>query len=116
MAGGQQGHLALGTGTLVPVRLARGRLPELAQERVSRRGRGDPDADVHNVRAIGPGDHWVEVELGDLWQVVGQPGQPQQQICQRGRVHGRRAAVAEQQRSRADAGDQLRGVGVSQRR
>jgi hypothetical protein len=59
------------------------------------RGR-DPDAGIHGLHPVGPGDDRVEVELGDLGHVVGQPGYPQQDVRQRGGVRGRAAAVAEQ--------------------
>src|SRR5580704_12416682 len=67
----QQGQQALGTGTLVPMQPHRWQLPELAQERVARGGRGDPDPDIPDVHAVGSGNDRVELKLGDLWQVVG---------------------------------------------
>jgi len=73
LARSAQGHLAQGTGTFVPVGLARRQLAELAQERVARLGRSNPDAHVHDVHAVRPGDDRVQVEFGDLRHIVGQP-------------------------------------------
>ncbi len=55
-------------------------------------------------RFQGDGDH--------LGAVVDQPRDPQQQLLQRGGVHGRRAAPAEEDRGRPDGPDQLGGVAV----
>ena len=43
---------------------------------------------------VGPGDHRVEVEVGDFGQVVGEHGDPQQDVAQRGSVGGGSAANA----------------------
>ena len=61
-------------------------------------------------------DHRVELERGDLGQVVGQPGQPGQQVLERGDVDRGAAAVAEQQRRGPDAAHQAVQVAVGQRR
>jgi hypothetical protein len=58
----------------------------------------------------------AEVELGDLGQVIGEPGDPQQQLAQRLQVGGRRPALPEQPRRGADRADQRVRVGVGQRR
>lgn len=42
----------------------------------SRGTAGQPGSGRHDVRAVGPGDHRVEVPLGDLGQVIGQPEHP----------------------------------------
>jgi hypothetical protein len=46
---------------------------ELAQERVGEAVAGYPDARVHGDGTVRAGDHGVEVKLGDLRQVVGEP-------------------------------------------
>jgi hypothetical protein len=63
--------------------------------------RHDLDPGVDDVGAVGAGDDGVEVKLGDLGQVLGEPGDSQQQVAQRVQVGGRGAAVAAQQRRRA---------------
>jgi len=49
------------------------RLGKLAQERVGEAVAGHADAGVHGDDAVRAGDHRVEVKLGDLRQVVGEP-------------------------------------------
>src|SRR5690349_23742577 len=49
------------------------------------------DPRVRREYAVRPGDDRVEVEFGDLGQVVGEPGDPQQQFAQRVQVGGRRS-------------------------
>src|SRR6202034_2504682 len=82
--------------------------------------RHDLDPGVGDVRAVRTGDDGVEVELGDLGQVLGEPGDTQQQVAQRvlgrGReIRGRGAAVAAQRRRRADGTDQRVGIGGGER-
>jgi len=55
---------------------------------------GDPYPRVHREHAVGTGDDRVEVELGDLRQVGGEPGDAQQRIAKRPDVGGRLAPVA----------------------
>ena len=43
---------------------------------------------------VGAGDDRVQVELGDLGQVVREPAEPEEQVDERARVGGRRAAEA----------------------
>ena len=43
-----------------------------------------------------------EIQLGDLGEVLGEPGHAQQEVLQRGQVSGRGTSVPEQQRRRAD--------------
>lgn len=74
-------------------------------------GRLDTDPGVDHVRAVRAGDHGVEVELGDLREVVGEPRYAHQDVLQRGDVDGGGTAVAEQQRGGADGADQRGGVG-----
>jgi hypothetical protein len=49
------------------------RLGKLAQERVGEVVTGHADARVHGDDAVRAGDHGVEVKLGDLRQVIGEP-------------------------------------------
>ena len=77
---------------------------------------GDPHPCVHREHAVGAGDDRVEVELGHLRQVVGEPGDAQQRAAERPEVGGGLAPVAEQQGRGADLVDEIVGVGVGQRR
>ena len=83
-------------------------LGEAAQERVREVLAGHPDARVHGDDAVRADDHRVEVKLGDLGQVVGEPGDAKQGVTQRTGV-GR---LLQQGRRRADGADQVLGVGV----
>ena len=56
---------------------------ELAQERVGEVLAGHPDARVHGDDAVRADDDRVEVKLGDLGQVVGEPGDAQEGVTQR---------------------------------
>ena len=51
-------------------------------------GKAPPCPRVHNERPVRPGDDRVEVELGDLGQVVGEPRHAQQQVAQRLEARG----------------------------
>ena len=81
-------------------------------------GLGGPDADpaVDGLDTVGAGNDGTQLELGDLRQVIGHPGDPQQQIPQGGEVGGRNPAAPEQQRpARADrirssASDSVKGA------
>ena len=56
-----------------PALAAHRRLGKLAQERVGKAVAGHADACVHGDDAVRAGDHGVEVKLGDLRQVIGEP-------------------------------------------
>ncbi len=58
-------------------------LGKLAQERVGQAVTGHADARVHGDGAVRPGDHRVEVKLGDLRQVAGEPRHAEQGVAQR---------------------------------
>src|SRR5580693_6477917 len=88
--------------TLTIINLYRDPSAEAAQERVGSRLAGDPDPGVHGEGSVGPGDHRVEVEFSDLRQVIGQPGDAQQDVGECGQVGRGGAAVAEQQRGGPD--------------
>ena len=100
--------LRLGLRLVVPWR------GELAQERVGWAVAGHADACVHGDGTVRAGDHGVEVKLGDLWQVVGEPGDPEQGVAQGPDVRGGLAAVTEQQRCGAEGVDQVVGVGAGE--
>src|ERR1019366_3435241 len=53
---------------------------KLAQERVGQAVAGHADARVHGDDTVGAGDHRVEVKLGDLRQLVGEPRHPEQGV------------------------------------
>jgi hypothetical protein len=53
-----------------------------AQERVSRLEGRQLDPGIRDDGPVRPGDDRIEVEAGDLGQVVGEPGDPQQQVAQ----------------------------------
>src|SRR5579859_5781251 len=93
-----------------------GRSAQLAQERVLPPVRRDLNPGVYHERPVRPGDDRVEVEFGDLRQVVGQLRDPQQQVAQRTEVGGRLATVAAQQRRGADRSDEPVRVDVGQGR
>ena len=78
---------------------------EAAQERVGEVLAGHPDAGVHGDDAVRADDHRVEIEFGDLGQVVGEPGDAQQGVAQ-GCGAGR---VLQQRRRGADGTDQVVG-------
>jgi hypothetical protein len=63
-----------------------GRSRQPAQEGVDGLGRLDADAAVDGLDAVGAGDDGAQLELGDLRQVIDHPGDPQQQVPQRGQV------------------------------
>ena len=56
-----------------------------------------------------------QFEFGDLRQVVGHPGDPQQHVPQCGEVGGGGAGAAEQQRRGGCRADEVVGVGVGER-
>jgi hypothetical protein len=64
---GQRGSVAAEASELLPLH----GLAELAQEGVTVLGVHYADPDVHRARAVGAGDDGVQVQLGDLGQVVG---------------------------------------------
>ena len=53
-----------------------------AQEGVDGLGRLDADAAVDGLDAVGAGDDGAQLELGDLRQVIGHPGDPQQHVLE----------------------------------
>src|SRR5580692_11773009 len=53
-----------------------------AQVGVGGLGGLDADAAVDGLDAVGAGDDGAQVELGDLRQVIGHPGDPQQHILE----------------------------------
>jgi len=69
---------------------------------------GHADAGVHSDGAVRADDNGVEVKLGDLGQVVGEPGDAEQHVAQRGDVD----LVLQQGPGGADRVDQVVGVGV----
>ena len=71
---------------------------ELAQEGVNGLSGLDADPAVNGHGAVRPGDD-AQIELGDLREVVGHPGDPQQHVPQRSEVGGWGAAVPEQRAS-----------------
>jgi len=73
----------------------------------------DPGIDGGN--PVRPGDDGAEVQVGNLGQVVGELGDPQQDVAQSRDIGGGSAPVAEQQRRGADGADQRVRVRVSQR-
>jgi hypothetical protein len=72
------------------------RSAQLADERVGRQGRGDPDAGDGGERAVGAGDDRADVELGELRKVGGKPGNAQQHGGQCGQADGGCAALVSQ--------------------
>jgi hypothetical protein len=88
---------------------------KLAQERVGQAVAAHANARVRGGDAVRASDHGVEVELGDLRQVVSEPGYPEQGAAQRVEVGGRLAAVPEQRGCRADGVDQVVGVSAGER-
>jgi hypothetical protein len=77
---------------------------------------GYPDAGIHGLRPVRPGDDRVGVQLGDLGNVVREPGHSQQDVGERGGVRRRATAVPEQQRGGVHVTDHAIGVGVGERR
>ena len=75
-----------------------------------------PDARVDRDAARRTGQHRVQVELGDLGLVVGEPAEPVQDVGDRRAVGRRRTAPARDEAPRLAAGDQLVGIDVRQRR
>ena len=75
----------------------------------------DADPAVDGLGAVGAGDDGAQLELGDLRQVIGHPGDPQQHVPQRGEVGGGSAAAPEQPRGGGCRPDQVIGVGVGER-
>ena len=63
------------------------------------------------VATVRPGEDGVEIQLADLWEVIGEPGDPQQRVGERGGVRRRRAQVAGEQRRGVHRIDHLVGVG-----
>src|SRR5215472_19178382 len=59
-----------------------------AQERILWLARAEPDPAGHRARPVRTGEDRVEVQLRDLGQVVGEPGNAQQQAGQRTGVRG----------------------------
>ncbi len=75
--------------------------------------KADPGIDgLHPVRA---GEDRAQFELGDLRQVIGDSGDAQQQVPQRGQIGAGGAGVPEQERGGAYGADQLVGIGVGER-
>ena len=62
-----------------------------------------------------PGEDGVEIQLADLGEIIGEPGDPQQRVRERGGIRRRRAPVAGQQRRDVHRVDHLLGIGVGQR-
>ena len=85
-----------------------------AQVGVGGLGGLDADLAVDGPGPVGAGDD-RQVEFGDLRQVVGQLGDPQQQVPQRSEVGGGGAGAPEQERGGAVRADQFAGVGVGER-
>ena len=73
------------------------------------------DPGIDGLRAVRAGENRAQLEFGDLWQVIGHPGDAQQQVPQRGEIGARGAGAPEQERGGADRADQLVGVGVGER-
>ena len=59
-----------------------------AQVGVGGLGGLDADLGVDDLGAVGTGEDGVQVEFGDLRQVIGHLGDPQQHVLQRGEVGG----------------------------
>ena len=76
---------------------------------------GHANARVHGDDGVRPGDHGVEVKLGDLRQVVGEPRDAEQGIAHRPDVGRRAARLPEQGRRGANGVDQVVGVGIGER-
>ena len=76
----------------------------------------DPDPRVDDDGAVGQADHRVEVELGELGEVVGELREPVQHVGERGGVGGRGAAEPGDEPPGLARGDELVGVDVGQRR
>jgi hypothetical protein len=64
--------------------------------------RADPHPHVHTVDAVLSDDDGIEIQLADLREIIGEPGDPQQRVSERGGVRRRRAPVAGQQRRGAN--------------
>jgi len=71
---------------------------------------GHADACVHGDGAVWTDDNRVEVKLGDLGQVVGEPGDAEQHVTKRGHA----GLMLEQGPGGADRADQVAGVGVGE--
>ena len=71
------------------------------------RARLHADACVDGDAAVRHADHGVEVELGNLGQVLGEPREALDEVDEGGRVGGRRAAVAADEPPGLAAEDQL---------
>ena len=82
-----------------------------AQEGVPGFCQADSYPHVRAPDAVRPGDDGIEVQLADLREIIGEPGDPQQRIGERGGVHRRRAPAAGQQRRGVHRVDHLLGVG-----
>ena len=72
-----------------------------------RRGGLDPDAGVDDHRPVRSGDQGVAVELDDLGVGLDHRADAQQHVLDRGQVAARRAAVAVEQRERAQRAHHL---------
>ena len=73
------------------------------------------DPGIDGLNAVRAGENRAQFELGDLRQVIGHPGDAQQQVPQRGQIGAGGAGVPEQERGGAYGADQLVGIGVGQR-
>ena len=71
---------------------------------------GHTDARVHGDGAVRADDDRVEVKLGDLGQVVGEPGDAEQHVTQRGDA----GLVLEHGPGGPSGADQVVGVGVGE--
>ena len=81
---------------------------QLTQVGVHRVGGPDTDSSVEHLGAIGKGDDRVELQLGDLREIIGYLGDPQQHALDRGKVGAGRAVTAEQCPGGTHRADQLR--------
>jgi hypothetical protein len=72
----------------------------LVQERVGEVIAGHPDARVHGYDAVRADDDRVEVKLGDLGQVAGEPGDAKEGVAQR-------LGVVQLAAERGEAGDPM---------
>jgi hypothetical protein len=81
--------------------------PKVGVRGVSRL-KADPGIDgLHAARA---GEDRAQLELGDLRQVIGHPGDAQQHVPQRGEISARSAGAPEQELGGAYGADQLVGI------
>ena len=75
----------------------------------------DPDAGVDDDGSVGKADHRVEVELGELREIVGEPGEPVEDVGKRGGICRWSTSEAGDEPARLARGDELVRIDIRQR-